>query len=437
VDDTGAAGFLKEFGLLRTDSGFAGGAPHNAGIEDWLADFDAVRSRSLALAKPLSAEDQCAQSMPEASPVKWHLAHSTWFFETLVLKAAGADYRAFDERYAFLFNSYYESLGPRHPRPLRGLLTRPSLAEVLAYRAHVDTALRAWLPRADGAALALVRLGLQHEQQHQELLLTDVKHLLSQNPLLPAYSPAPAAVPAEPLPMRWLGYDGARVEIGHGGPGFAFDNETPRHPMLLPPYELASRPVSNAEYLAFMRAGGYRNASLWLSDGWALVQAQGWTAPLYWQDDGSGTPEVFTLHGPQPWQPDEPVCHLSLYEAAAYAAWAGARLPTEFEWEAAMAGAAPARDGSGPHPRAPGAGPGLRGLHEVWEWTGSAYGPYPGFRPLADAAEYNGKFMVGQLVLRGASCATPPGHARATYRNFFAPAARWQFSGLRLARDAR
>jgi len=422
--------------LLRTEAGSAGALPHAADTE-LRTCFDAVRAHTLALAQPLSAEDQGAQSMPDASPVKWHLAHSTWFFETLVLKPGDLSYRTFDERFALLFNSYYESLGPRHPRPQRGLLTRPSLDEVLAYRAHVDAALRAFLPQADAAALARVRLGLQHEQQHQELLLTDVKHLLSLNPLQPSYRPADGATPGAATPLRWLGFEGGRVEVGHRGPGFAFDNETPRHPVLLQPYELASRPVSNAEYLAFMRDGGYRNAALWLSDGWALVQAQDWNAPLYWRDGGSGTPEVFTLYGPQPWQADEPVCHLSLYEAAAYAAWAGARLPTEFEWEAAVGAQALTRPDHGPHPRAPDAGAGLCGLHEVWEWTRSAYDPYPGFRPLADAAEYNGKFMVGQMVLRGASCATPPGHARSTYRNFFPPAARWQFSGLRLARDAQ
>jgi ergothioneine biosynthesis protein EgtB len=409
--------------------------------------FTEVRRHTLALAEPLSAEDQCVQSMPDASPTKWHLAHSTWFFETLVLQAHAANYRPFDERYAYLFNSYYEALGPRHPRPQRGLLTRPALAEVLRYRAHVDAAMHEFLSRADEATLRLIELGLHHEQQHQELLLTDVKHLLSLNPLLPAYLPAHAAEAqaGRNEPMRWLPFDGGRVEVGHrAADGFCFDNETPRHAVLLQPFELASRPVSCGDYLEFMQDGGYRDSRWWLSDGWAKIQAEGWSAPAYWLLDGEGpaaVSRIFTLFGPRALQPAEPVCHLSLYEAAAYAAWADARLPTEFEWESAVAasGSCAARRG-GPHPC--GAGPGahangIGGLHEVWEWTRSAYDPYPGFRPLSGAvSEYNGKFMVGQVVLRGGSCASPPGHVRTTYRNFFPPAARWQFSGLRLARDA-
>ena len=402
----------------------------------WCRRLDAVRSHSLQLAEPLSAEDRCVQSMPDASPVKWHLAHTTWFFETVVLQAHRPGYRVHDERYGFLFNSYYESLGPRHPRPQRGLLTRPSNDEVLQYRRHVDAALRAVVLESDdaawAAALPLLVLGLQHEQQHQELLLTDVKHLLSLNPLQPVYRPVPAAdaggaadrlhpaaVCGASRPMRWLARPGGIVEIGAAaGPAFAFDNETPRHRALLQPHELASRPVGNHEFLDFVRDGGYRRPELWLSDGWAAVQQQGWAAPLYWHGADTAQPRVFTLHGLRALDLDEPVSHLSYYEAAAYAAWAGARLPTEFEWEAAAA------DGV------------LDGLREVWEWTRSSYDPYPGFRPLAGAvAEYNGKFMVGQLVLRGGSCVTPSGHARPSYRNFFPPGARWQFAGLRLARD--
>ncbi|MEF7616831.1 ergothioneine biosynthesis protein EgtB [Aquincola sp. MAHUQ-54] len=411
--------------------------------------YAAVRRHSLALAEPLSPEDQCVQSMPDASPTKWHLAHTTWFFETLVLQPDAPGYRPVDPRYGYLFNSYYEALGPRHPRPQRGLLTRPTQAEVLRYRQAVDEAMLAFLPHAGPGALQAVELGLHHEQQHQELMLTDLKHLLSANPLHPAYLPAPpaAARPAAPQAsaLRWLAFDGARADIGHPvHDGFAFDNEGPRHAVLLHPFELASRPVSCGEYLQFVRDGGYRDPRWWLSDGWAAAQTAGWLAPPGWHEVETAQPQVFTLFGLQPLQPAEPVCHLSFYEAAAYAAWAGARLPTEFEWEHAMrhAGAVLRRTGGGdlhPHPRAPGAAGdagAFEGLHEVWEWTRSAYDPYPGFRPLGGAAsEYNGKFMVGQLVLRGASCATPPGHARLSYRNFFPPAARWQFSGLRLARD--
>ena len=404
----------------------------------WRRRLEAVRSHSLQLAAPLSAEDRCVQSMPDASPTKWHLAHTTWFFETVVLQAHQPGYRVHDERYAFLFNSYYESLGPRHPRAQRGLLTRPSNEEVLQYRRHVDEALLAFVRESDdvawAAALPLIALGLQHEQQHQELMLSDAKHLLSLNPLQPAYRSAPsddegrafAARGLHPAPvcgpsqaMRWLERPGGIAEIGAtAGHAFAFDNETPRHRALLQAHGLASRPVGNGEFLDFVCDGGYRRPELWLSDGWAAVQQHGWVAPLYWSDIDAARPQVFTLHGPRALVLDEPVSHLSFYEASAYAAWAGARLPTEFEWEAAAAEGV------------------LEGCGEVWEWTRSSYDPYPGFRPLAGAvAEYNGKFMVGQLVLRGGSCATPSGHARPSYRNFFAPGARWQFTGLRLARD--
>ncbi|AEG92283.1 ergothioneine biosynthesis protein EgtB [Ramlibacter tataouinensis] len=397
---------------------------------DLLRRYQAVRAHSLALAQPLSAEDQCIQSMPDASPTKWHLAHTSWFFEAVVLAAHVPGWRPYDRRFFHLFNSYYESLGPRHPRPQRGLLTRPSLDEVLAYRSHVDEAMQALLA-GDGpadAAASLVELGLQHEQQHQELILTDILHAFSCNPLLPAYRrPEPPVLRlagSGPAP-QWLALPGGVVEVGHAGPGFAFDSETPRHAVLLRPFQIASRLVTCGEYAEFIADGGYRRASLWLSDGWAAVQAQGWRAPAYWLAPGDPRApaedwQVFGLHGVQPLDASAPVSQLSLYEAAAYAEWAGARLPTEFEWEAASVQ------------------PGLdQATGHVWQWTRSSYDPYPGFRPLSGAVgEYNGKFMVGQVVLRGGSLATPPGHTRPSYRNFFPPAARWQFSGLRLAKDA-
>jgi len=376
-----------------------------------LADYAAVRRHTESLAAPLSAEDQNLQSMPDASPTKWHLAHTTWFFEAVVLGKFAPDYRPFDGGYAYLFNSYYEGLGPRHPRPQRGMLSRPALPEILQYRRHVDEAMaRLIAARAAGVA-SLVTLGLHHEQQHQELILTDIKHAFSINPLHPAYGPPIAAHAASPL--SWAEHRGGVVAIGHDGEGFAFDNECPRHEALLHPFRIASRPVSNGEYLGFIEDGGYRRPEFWLSDGWAMVQREVLNAPLYWLGDADGWRE-FTLAGVEPLDLAAPVTHVSFYEASAYAAWAGARLPTEFEWEAAS----PARQG------------------EVWEWTRSSYDPYPGYRPFdGEVAEYNGKFMVGQIVLRGGSVATPPGHIRSTYRNFFPPSARWQFSGIRLAGD--
>ena len=406
--------------------------------------YDDVRRHSVALAEPLSAEDQGVQSMPDASPTKWHLAHTTWFFETIVLRPHLPGYRPFDERYAYLFNSYYEALGPRHARPQRGLLTRPSLEEVHAYRHHVDESISTLLNRLDRGALAriepLITLGLHHEQQHQELIVTDIVHALSCNPLMPAYRPRPAdaadtAPATEPharisaQPLEWLRQAGGIVAIGHDGRGFAFDNEGPRHDYLLRPYEIAHRLVTCGEYAAFIADAGYARPELWLSDGWATVQREGWTAPIYWvpcegrgeggEAGASGNWRVFGLSGLQALDPGAPVSNLSFYEAAAYAEWAGARLPTEFEWEAAFDA------------------PGIEQMTgHVWQWTRSSYDPYPGFRPLAGvAAEYNGKFMVGQQVLRGGSIATPPGHTRSTYRNFFPPAARWQFTGVRLVRD--
>ena len=406
-----------------------------------------MRSQSRQRCAGLSAEDLALQSMPDASPGKWHLAHTTWFFETLLLQAHAPDYRALDARWAALFNSYYESLGPRHPRPQRGLLSRPTLDEVWAYRERVDAAVQDFIAEADEArwraAIGTLELGLQHEQQHQELMLTDILHAFSLNPLQPAINttttgPALRPDPAATTPQRWLALDGGAVQVGHDGNGFGFDNEQPRHTQWLAPYALATRLVTNADFAEFMADGGYRRPALWLSDGWAEVQARGWQAPAYWlpisqgahaahaiqgtrNAAGLGGFEQFTLQGLQPLDAAAPVCHLSGYEAAAYAAWAGARLPTEFEWEHAAL----------QHPDA------LAQLQgSVWQWTASAYAPYPGFRPLpGPAAEYNGKFMVNQLVLRGSSFATPAGHARLSYRNFFAPAARWQFSGLRLAHD--
>ena len=371
-----------------------------------------VRAHSEALAAPLSAEDCAIQSMPDASPTKWHLAHTSWFFETVILNQV-AGYRPFDPRFAYLFNSYYEALGPRHPRPRRGLITRPTLDEVYAYRAHVDAAM---VSTCDDARFQdAITLGLHHEQQHQELLLTDIKHAFFCNPLLPAYRDQAQAAHA-PEEMAWRDHAGGIVEIGHDGNGFAFDNEGPRHQALLRPFRIASRPVTNGEYQAFMDDGGYRRAEFWLSEGWAMVQGEGWDAPLYWLSDDDGKRRIFTLNGLTTPDPNAPVAHVSFFEAAAYAAWAGKRLPTEFEWEA--------MSGESAH-------------GQVWEWTRSSYDPYPGFKPFHGlASEYNGKFMVGQMVLRGGSIATPPGHARTTYRNFFPPSARWQFSGIRLAEDA-
>jgi ergothioneine biosynthesis protein EgtB len=405
--------------------------------------YRAIRAATEALAAPLSAEDCAIQSMPDASPVKWHLAHTSWFFETFVLEPHLPGYRLHDAAFRVLFNSYYNAVGDKHPRPQRGLLSRPSLDAVRDYRAHVDAAMAALLARTEAASGlgGLIDLGLNHEQQHQELILTDVKHLLSCNPLKPAYAPARVVdEPASAAPLDWIAFREGVVEIGHDGAGFAFDNETPRHRQYLEAFALASRPVTNAEYAAFIADGGYRHAELWLSEGWDWVNANGIAAPLYWED-GSGGARQFTLQGLLALESDAPVCHVSLFEADAYARWAGARLPTEAEWELA-AGTIPvegrfAEDGA-LHPRpAPRVAPLTQLFGDVWEWTRSAYAPYPGFRPAAGAiGEYNGKFMCNQYVLRGGSCATPRSHIRATYRNFFPAAARWQFSGIRLARDA-
>jgi ergothioneine biosynthesis protein EgtB len=404
-----------------------------------------IRRHTTSLAAPLSPEDCTAQSMPDASPAKWHLAHTTWFFETFVLEVHESGFAPFESAFRVLFNSYYNGVGARHPRSQRGLLTRPALAEVLAYRADVDARMLRLLPTVayDAALCALVELGLQHEQQHQELLLTDIKHLLACNPMHPAYHTVQhlAAERAAAQPLVWHAFAGGLHEIGHAGCSFAFDNESPRHRVYLQPYALASRLVINAEFVAFVDDGGYRNSAHWLAEGWDWRAAQGLEQPLYWQRVDSVWHE-FTLAGLRPLRDEQPAVHLSYFEVDAYARWAGARLPTEAEWEHAAAPSFSDTAGGEArndmlHPRAA-PGVGLEQLAgEVWQWTQSSYAPYPGFRAAEGAVgEYNGKFMVNQYVLRGSSCATPPGHARASYRNFFPATARWQFSGVRLARDA-
>ncbi|HET9444021.1 MAG TPA: ergothioneine biosynthesis protein EgtB [Acidimicrobiales bacterium] len=403
-----------------------------------------VRDLTERLAAPLSPEDQTVQSMPDVSPTKWHRAHTTWFFETFLLEPHAPGYVGFDPHSGFLFNSYYETVGARFPRPQRGLVSRPGVHEIAQYRHHVDKEMGELLAGAlPGPVHDLVELGLHHEQQHQELLLMDIKHVLSVNPLWPAYAAAAPAsegvLDAPPARPSWVAHEGGVVEIGHAGPGFSFDNETPRHGALVEPFEIASGLVTCAEWLAFVDDGGYTRPDLWMSDGWATVQAQRWEAPLYWHHEDDGW-WVFGLHGLEPVDPAQPVSHVSWYEADAFARWAGARLPWEAEWESAAPPAPPAAplDLGALHPRPAGASadPG-QWYGEVWQWTASPYTAYPGFRPAAGAVgEYNGKFMVNQQTLRGSACVTPPGHARRTYRNFFPPHARWAFAGLRLARDA-
>ena len=376
---------------------------------DLAARFAWIRGATERLARGLSAEDCALQSMPDASPVKWHLAHTTWFFETFVLERFSPGQSAFDPAYRFLFNSYYNAVGEQFPRPQRGMLSRPGLDEVRRYRGHVDAAVRKMLEGGTlpHEALGLVELGLHHEQQHQELIVTDLKHLFSLNPLGPAL---PVELDLrfaemEPGKEKWLKIEGGEREFGHDGAGFAFDNERPRHRQIVEAFEIASLPVTNREYREFIEDGGYRRPELWLSDGWAAARGQGWSAPLYWRGAQA------------PGEPGHPATHISHFEADAYARWAGARLPTEYEWECASGG--------------------LRGAGQVWEWTSSSYAPYPGYRPAPGAVgEYNGKFMSNQYVLRGGSLATPESHLRPTYRNFFPSGARWQFSGVRLARDA-
>jgi ergothioneine biosynthesis protein EgtB len=429
-------------------------APSPAATPDALAKrYADVRALTEAIAAPLSPEDQQVQSMDDVSPTKWHLAHVTWFFETFLLRPNVAGYEEFHSDFNYLFNSYYEGVGPRHARPKRGLLTRPSLDDVLAYRAHVDAAMAGMIESLnpdDGAVVALIDLGLNHEQQHQELALMDIKHVLSCNPMDVAYRRKEPVGLRTTHPLAWFDLRGGIYAIGHGDDGFAFDNEGPAHEVLVRDYRIASRPVTNGEFADFIEAGGYRRPEFWHADGWATVNAEGWEAPLYWRAADDGSWNEFTLAGVCPLYHDAPVCHVSFYEALAYASWAGKRLPTEAEWEIAArrfgvgdaAESAANRMAAGflrPMPAgdapddAAGEGP-AQMMGDVWAWTESAYSPYPGFEPAAGAVgEYNGKFMINQMVLRGASCGTPPGHARVSYRNFFYPHQRWAFSGFRLA----
>ena len=407
--------------------------------------YDEVRAHTETLATPLSPEDQTVQSMPDVSPTKWHRAHVTWFFETFVLADHEQGFAPFQDKYWFLFNSYYEAVGPRFSRPHRGVISRPGAHDVGVYRGNVDARMRDLIGSLDDGTLdkltGTIELGFHHEQQHQELLLMDIKHVLSLNPLRPAYAGTPSPL-SEPDALGWLDFEGGLVEIGHDGAGFSFDNELPRHRTWLQPYRLADRLVTNGEWLEFMADGGYRRHDLWLSDGWAKVTGEGWQAPFYWEEL-DGVWFEHTLHGTFPVNPGLPVSHVSHYEADAYATWAGKRLPSEAEWEHAVVADGQASRVSGNltdtdtyHPRA--AGPATGHLRQVygdcWEWTSSAYLPYPGFHPAAGAiGEYNGKFMSNQMVLRGGCALTPPDHARATYRNFFPPGARWALSGVRLA----
>ncbi len=405
--------------------------------------YSSVRALSVAICELLELEDYVVQSMPDCSPAKWHLAHTSWFFEQFVLKPYGRQFRPYSDEFSYLFNSYYQTVGPMHERPRRGLLTRPTVAEVRRYRLHVDEQMHRLLAHTDIAERLqdIVTLGLNHEQQHQELMLTDLKHLFFSNPLRPTYRRMTTKVtPCESTASRFVSFDGGVFEIGATGKHFCFDNESPRHRVLVEDYSLADRLVTNAEYREFIRDGGYRRADFWLSDGWSTVSTQGWTRPLYWSET---LDSEFTLSGVQPLDPVAPVCHLSFYEADAYARWAGARLPTEAEWELAaqslpIAGNLLANIEDAPlHPQPVSAPARLRQFYgDVWEWTASPYVAYPGYRaPSGPIGEYNGKFMCNQLVLRGGSCVTPADHIRATYRNFFYPDARWQFMGLRLARN--
>lgn len=401
-----------------------------------------TRNCSLSLAEPLNDEDMVVQAMDDASPAKWHLAHTTWFFEAFLLTQLDDTYKPFDEDFAYCFNSYYEGKGERHPRPFRGLLTRPSADSVRAYRAYVDEALDAFMTRGrlTDEALDIVELGINHEQQHQELLLTDILYLFASQPLRPAYRQAALSEADRAYAPSYVGFDGGIVEVGHDGNGFSYDNEGPRHQTLLQPFSLADRCVTKGEWLEFMADGGYERHEHWLMDGWTMVNAQGWHAPLHWERrDGEWM--QMTLSGLRPIDPAAPVTHVSYYEADAFARWAGRRLPTEFEWEhASLSVAEEGRMlGSGglrPSPAGKPDGTLKQMFGDVWEWTQSHYSPYPGYRPPEGAVgEYNGKFMCGQFVLKGGSCATPDGHVRRTYRNFFYPHQRWQFKGLRLADD--
>ena len=393
----------------------------------------ATRRLTLDLAAPLGDADANLQPFPDASPAKWHLAHTTWFFETFVLRDHAPAYRPFDERFFYLFNSYYEGEGDRHPRPRRGMISRPSLDEVRAWRGQVDEALERALPTLSPEALDLIELGINHEQQHQELLLTDLLAAFAENPLEPVYAELPPAPCCAIEPLNFLSGREGIVAIGAGDAGFAFDNERPRHQVLLAPHAIANRPVTNGEWQEFIADGGYSTPTLWLSDGWDWVQRERAERPLYWHGDGT----AFTLAGRREIDPAAPVAHINHYEADAFARWAGERLPTEAEWESFADGADPWPGNQLDQAGAVLPKPGGAVFGDVWQWTASAYLPYPSFKPAeGTVGEYNGKFMSGQMVLRGASCATPRGHSRASYRNFFPPAARWQFTGVRLARDA-
>lgn len=408
-----------------------------------LASFQRIRKDSECICDPLQTEDYCIQTMPDVSPAKWHLAHTSWFFETFLLIPHLKNYRCYDPVYDHLFNSYYLTHGTPYSRPARGLLSRPTVAEIYRYRAAVDEAMQELFSSVSDSAWAaiekLIVLGLNHEQQHQELLLTDIKHVFAQNPLRPRYRELPTAPTGLASTVTWLPFEEGIRETGHNGSGFCFDNELPRHRVFLPAFALASRAVTNNEYIAFIEDGGYRNPALWLSDGWAAVQSNAWFAPLYWEKRDNEWWHM-TLGGMRPVDRNAPVCHVSQYEAAAYASWSGNRLPTESEWEISVSGLSVEgnfRDSGYLQPLASAGDASLQQCYgDVWEWTASAYSPYPGYRiPDGTVGEYNGKFMSSQIVLRGGSCATPADHIRASYRNFFHPGDRWQFSGFRLARD--
>ena len=413
--------------------------PETRPAEVLAARYSHIRRVSREICERLQTEDFVVQSMPDASPTKWHLAHTSWFFEQFLLKPLLTGYRVFHPDFEYLFNSYYQSVGRMHARPQRGLLTRPTVDEVLRYREHVDEHMQKLLRARsdDEKLLSVATLGVNHEQQHQELMLTDVKHLFSLNPLLPAYRPGADEPNDAAAPMHFIPFDGGICEIGASGKHFCFDNELPRHRTLVEPYALADRLVTNGEYLEFIRDGGYRRPEFWLSDGWSTVVREGWTRPIYWSEP---LDSEFTLHGLQPLRTAAPVCHVSFYEVDAFARWAGARLPSEAEWELA-AESLPVignlLNSGALHPVAGGVQPGMKQMFgDVWEWTASPYSAYPGYQPPPGAlGEYNGKFMCNQLVLRGGSCATPADHIRASYRNFFYADARWQFMGARLARN--